>query len=96
MKILVASGTPEQLGRGIASSLRMEGWNVVSFDTSPESPFYKPLIKPVRKIINALRIQRAPDTFESWAISNINWRSNRFLEAVKKKQARYCSPCVGS
>ncbi|MDL5053868.1 hypothetical protein QQ056_09955 [Oscillatoria laete-virens NRMC-F 0139] len=86
MKILVASGTPEQLGRGIASSLRMEGWNVVSFDTSPESPFYKPLIKPVRKIINALRIQRAPDTFESWAISNINWRSNRFLEAVKKNK----------
>ncbi|MDX2227560.1 MAG: hypothetical protein SFY92_10795 [Verrucomicrobiae bacterium] len=84
MKILIGSGTPEQLGRGVVQAFENAGWETHHLDTSPESPYYKPFIKPVRKIINALRIQRAPDTFESWSISNINWRSNRWRAAVEK------------
>lgn len=86
MKILIGSGTPEQLGRGVLASFQEKGWNAIHLDTSPISPYYKPFIKPVRKIINALRIQRAPSTFETWSISNINWRSNRWLNAIKEYQ----------
>ncbi len=86
MKILLGSGTPEQLGRGIYGAFKESGWEVFHIDTSPESPYYKTFIKPIRKVINALRIQRSPSTFETWSISNINWRSNRWLQAIKEIQ----------
>lgn len=82
--ILVAGGYPHQLPEGVVRAFAAAGWRAEFFDLSPESPFHQPFVKPVRKIIHTLRIQRHPETFDSTFISNLGWRSSRWLRRVRE------------
>lgn len=82
--ILIAGGYPHQLPEAVVQAFQQAGWRTEFFDLSPESPFHRPIVKPVRKIIHNLRIKRHPETFDSTPISNLGWRSRQWW---KKMQA---------
>jgi len=82
--ILVAGGYPHQLPEGVVRAFTKAGWRAEFFDLSPESPFHQPFVKPVRKIIHSLRIQRHPETFDSTFLSNLGWRSTRWLRRLRQ------------
>jgi hypothetical protein len=61
-----------------------KGWRTEFFDLSPESPWHRPLVKPVRKLIHNLRIQRHPETFDKTIISNLGWRSHQWWKRMEQ------------
>ncbi len=78
--LLLAGGYPHHLAAGVQRAFVDAGWQVEFFDLSPESPFHRPLVKPVRKLIHNLRLQRHPETFDSTFLSNLGWRSRGWLK----------------
>jgi hypothetical protein len=84
--ILIAGGYPHHLAAGVRRAFADAGWQAEFFDLSPESPFHRPVVKPVRKLIHNLRIRRHPETFDSTLLSNLGWRSRGWLRRVRKLQ----------
>jgi hypothetical protein len=82
--ILVAGGYPHHLPAAVVRAFAHAGWRAEFFDLSPESPFHDPFVKPVRKLIHGLRIQRHPETFDDTFLSNLGWRSRGWLKLVRK------------
>jgi hypothetical protein len=82
--LLLAGGYPHHLAAGVQRAFTDAGWRVKFFDLSPESPFHRPLVKPVRKLIHNLRIRRHPETFDATFLSNLGWRSRRWLKEVER------------
>lgn len=82
--LLLAGGYPHHLAAAVQQAFAAAGWQVEFFDLSPESPFHRPLVKPVRKLIHNLRIRRHPETFDSTFLSNLGWRSRRWLKETER------------
>jgi hypothetical protein len=82
--ILIAGGYPHHLPQAVIKAFEAEGWRVEFFDLSPESPWHRPLVKPVRKLIHGLRIQRHPQTFDNTPISNLGWRSHKWWKRMQE------------
>lgn len=82
--IFIAGGYPFQLPQAIGKAFAEKGWRTEFFDLSPESPWHRPLVKPVRKLIHNLRIQRHPETFDKTVISNLGWRSHHWWKRMKE------------
>ena len=83
-QILIAGGYPHHLPEAVIKAFRKAGWRAEFFDLSPESPWHRPVVKPVRKLIHNLRIKRHPETFDQTIISNLGWRSNRWWKRMQK------------
>ena len=83
-RILIAGGYPHHLVMEVEKGFKKEGWQTEFFDTSPESPFYRPFIKPLSKLIHNLRIQRHPEIFKDSTISNLGWRSMRWVKRIRE------------
>jgi len=83
---VIAGGYPHHLAREVEKASRQAGWETEFFDTSPESPWYRPVIKPLRKLLHNLRIQRHPQTFDTTRFSNIGWRSSRWVQTLRITQ----------
>lgn len=84
--ILIAGGAPHQLPDAVRQAFAEAGWRVEFFDLSPESPWHRPLVKPVRKLIHNLRIKRHPETFDRTIISNLGWRSHHWWKRMRELQ----------
>jgi len=82
--ILVAGGYPHHMGEAIIKAFAEAGWRTEFFDLSPESPWHKPFVKPVRKLIHNLRIKRHPETFDNTSLSNLGWRSKKWWERMQE------------
>ena len=82
--ILIAGGYPHHLPEAVIKAFAAAGWRTEFFDLSPESPWHKPLVKPVRKLIHNLRIKRHPETFDDTVISNLGWRSRQWWKRMQK------------
>ena len=82
--ILIAGGSPHQLPVAVGKAFAESGWRTEFFDLSPESPWHRPLVKPVRKLIHGLRIQRHPATFDETIISNLGWRSHQWWKLMRR------------
>ncbi len=82
--ILIAGGYPHHLPNEIVKAFSKAGWSASFFDSSPESPWHRPLVKPLRKLIHNLRIQRHPTTLDNTPLSNLGWRSRRWLCEVER------------
>jgi hypothetical protein len=82
--ILIAGGYPHHLPQAVTQAFAAEGWQVEFFDLSPESPWHRPLVKPVRKLIHNLRIKRHPETFDKTILSNLGWRSHHWWKRVQQ------------
>jgi hypothetical protein len=82
--ILIAGGYPHHLPEAVIKAFNEAGWRTEFFDLSPESPWHRPLVKPVRKLIHNLRIQRHPETFDDTLISNLGWRSHQWWKRLQE------------
>jgi len=82
--ILVAGGYPHHLSEAVINAFSEAGWRTEFFDLSPESPWHKPLVKPLRKLIHNLRIKRHPETLDDTALSNLGWRSRRWWNRMQE------------
>jgi hypothetical protein len=82
-RILIAGGYPHHLPLEVEKAFFQAGWQTAFFDTSPESPWYRPVIKPLRKVIHNLRIKRHPQTLDNTRFSNLGWRSARWVQAIR-------------
>ena len=82
--ILIAGGAPHQLPQAVSKAFTENGWRTEFFDLSPESPWHRPLVKPVRKLIHGLRIQRHPAIFDKTIISNLGWRSHHWWKLMQR------------
>jgi hypothetical protein len=82
--ILIAGGYPHQLPQAVSKAFAEKRWHTEFFDLSPESPWHRPLVKPVRKLIHGLRIQRHPETFDKTIISNLGWRSHQWWKRMRR------------
>jgi len=83
-RILIAGGFPHHLPEAVIAAFAGAGWHAEFFDLSPESPWHRPLVKPVRKLIHNLRIQRHPETFDKTIISNLGWRSHQWWKRMQE------------
>jgi hypothetical protein len=82
--ILIAGGYPHHLPEAVRTAFTDAGWRTEFFDLSPESPWHRPIVKPVRKLIHNLRIQRHPETFDTTVISNLGWRSRLWWKRMQE------------
>lgn len=82
--LLVAGGYPHHLSEAVVKAFADAGWRAEFFDLSPESPWHKPFVKPVRKLIHNLRIKRHPETFDKTALSNLGWRSKKWWNRMQE------------
>ncbi len=82
--ILIAGGYPHHLAQAVTQAFTANGWEVASFDLSPESPWHRPFVKPIRKLIHNLRIKRHPETFDKTIISNLGWRSHQWWKRMQQ------------
>jgi len=82
--ILIAGGYPHHLPRAVIAAFAEAGWQAEFFDLSPESPWHRPFVKPVRKLIHNLRIKRHPETFDKTIISNLGWRSHHWWKQMQR------------
>jgi len=82
--ILIAGGYPHHLPRAVVAAFAEAGWQAEFFDLSPESPWHRPFVKPVRKLIHNLRIKRHPETFDKTIISNLGWRSHHWWKQMQR------------
>jgi hypothetical protein len=82
--ILIAGGYPHHLPEAVVKAFAETGWQTEFFDLSPESPWHRPFVKPVRKLIHNLRIQRHPETFDKTVISNLGWRSRLWWKRMQE------------
>lgn len=82
--ILIAGGYPHHLPQAVIKAFAAAGWEVDFFDLSPESPWHRPLVKPVRKLIHNLRIKRHPETFDKTILSNLGWRSRQWWKRMQQ------------
>src|SRR5471032_622453 len=82
--ILIAGGYPHHLPEAVVKAFAEEGWRTEFFDLSPESPWHRPLVKPVRKLIHNLRIKRHPETFDGTILSNLGWRSHQWWKRMQE------------
>jgi hypothetical protein len=82
--ILIAGGYPHHLPEAVIKAFDGAGWRVEFFDLSPESPWHRPLVKPVRKLIHNLRIKRHPETFDNTILSNLGWRSQQWWKRMQE------------
>ena len=82
--ILIAGGYPHHLPQAVCKAFTVNGWRVEFFDLSPESPWHRPLVKPIRKLIHNLRIKRHPETFDKTILSNLGWRSHQWLKRLRQ------------
>jgi hypothetical protein len=82
--ILIAGGYPHHLPEAVIKAFTDAGWRTEFFDLSPESPFHRPIVKPVRKLIHNLRIKRHPETFDRTIISNLGWRSHQWWKRMQQ------------
>jgi len=83
-RILIAGGYPHHLVLEVEKGFQKAGWQTEFFDTSTESPYYRPFIKPLSKLIHNLRIQRHPEIFKDSPISNLGWRSTRWVKKIRE------------
>jgi hypothetical protein len=82
--ILIAGGYPHHLPEAVIQAFKEEGWRTEFFDLSPESPWHRPFVKPIRKLIHNLRIKRHPETFDSTILSNLGWRSHQWWKRMQE------------
>ena len=82
--ILIAGGYPHHLPQAVIQAFSDAGWRAEFFDISPESPWHRPLVKPVRKLIHNLRLQRHPETFDRTILSNLGWRSHQWWKRMQE------------
>ena len=82
--ILIAGGYPHHLPQAVIKAFAENGWRTEFFDLSPESPWHRPFVKPIRKLIHNLRIERHPETFDNTILSNLGWRSARWWKKMQK------------
>jgi len=82
--ILIAGGYPHHLPEAVVKAFAEAGWRTEFFDLSPESPWHRPFVKPVRKLIHNLRIKRHPETFDKTILSNLGWRSHQWWKRMQE------------